>query len=95
MRYKVSLLKGDGIGPAVTEVTCKILEAAGAPIDWEEVPAGKGAVDMYDVPMPEVTLASVRRNRLGLKGPLETPKGRGFRSANVALRKALEFAGEA
>lgn len=91
MRYRVSLLKGDGIGPEVTDATCQILQAAGAPVEWEEVPAGGVAMEQYGVPMPEVTLESIRRNRLGLKGPLMTPKGTGFRSANVALRQALDL----
>ena len=91
MKYRVSLLKGDGIGPEVVDATCQILGAAGAPIEWEEVPAGLKAVEEFGVPMPKVTLDSIRRNRLGLKGPLTTPKGKGFKSANVALRKALNL----
>lgn len=91
MRYRVSLLSGDGIGPEVTRATCAILDAAGAPIDWEPVPAGGEAMEQFGVPMPEVTLQSIRNNRLGLKGPLMTPKGGGFRSANVALRQELDL----
>ncbi len=91
MKYRVTLIKGDGIGPEVTGATCRILAAAGAPIEWEEAPGGAAAVEQYGVPMPEETLASVRRNRLGLKGPLMTPKGKGFRSANVTLRQELEL----
>jgi isocitrate dehydrogenase (NAD+) len=91
MKYRVSLLKGDGIGPEVVDATCQILNAGGAPIEWEEVPAGLKAVEEFGVPMPDVTLNSIRQNRLGLKGPLTTPKGKGFKSANVALRKALNL----
>ena len=91
MKYRVTLIKGDGIGPEVTEATCRVLAAAGAPIEWEEAPGGALAVEQYGVPMPEETLASVRRNRLGLKGPLMTPKGKGFRSANVTLRQELDL----
>ncbi len=91
MLYRVTLLKGDGIGPEVTGATCRILAAAGAPIEWEEAPAGGEALERYGVPMPEETLASIRKNRLGLKGPLMTPKGGGFRSANVALRQSLDL----
>ncbi len=89
--YRVTLLKGDGIGPEVTGATCRILAAAGAPIEWEEAPAGGEALERYGVPMPSVTLDSIRKNRLGLKGPLMTPKGGGFRSANVALRQELDL----
>ncbi len=91
MKYRVTLIPGDGIGPEVTGATCQILAAAGAPIEWEEAPAGGVAMEQYGVPMPEVTLAAIRRNRLGLKGPLMTPKGGGFRSANVALRQELDL----
>ena len=91
MKYRVTLIKGDGIGPEVTEATCRVFAAAGAPIEWEEAPGGALAVEQYGVPMPEETLASVRRNRLGLKGPLMTPKGKGFRSANVTLRQELDL----
>ena len=89
--YRVTLIKGDGIGPEVTEATCKVLAAAGAPIEWEEAPGGAGAMATHGEPMPRVTLDSIKRNRLGLKGPLETPKGKGFRSANVALRQELDL----
>lgn len=91
MKYRVTLIKGDGIGPEVTGATCRVLDAAGAPIEWEEAPGGALAVEAYGKPMPDETLASVRRNRLGLKGPLMTPKGRGFRSANVTLRQELDL----
>lgn len=91
MRYRVTLLEGDGIGPEVTGAACEILRAAGAPIDWEKAPAGGEAMQRFGEPMPTVTLDAIKRNRLGLKGPLMTPKGGGFRSANVALRQALEL----
>lgn len=91
MKYKVTLIKGDGIGPEVTDATCRVLAAAGAPIEWEEAPGGAGAVATHGDPMPASTLASIKRNRLGLKGPLETPKGGGWRSANVTLRQELDL----
>jgi isocitrate dehydrogenase (NAD+) len=91
MKYRVTLLAGDGIGPSITSQTCRILQAGGAPIEWEKAPAGVEAVEEYGVPMPEETLASIRRNRLGLKGPLMTPKGKGFKSANVTMRQKLNL----
>lgn len=91
MRYTVTLLPGDGIGPEVTAATRTVLEAGGAPIDWEEAPAGASAMEQYGEPMPQVTLDAIRRSRLGLKGPLMTPKGGGFKSANVRLRQALDL----
>jgi len=91
MTYRVTLIEGDGIGPEVTGATCQILEAAGAPIEWEPVPAGLLAANTLGHPMPEEVLASLRRNRVGLKGPLATPKGKGYRSANVQLRQGLNL----
>jgi isocitrate dehydrogenase (NAD+) len=91
VKYRVTLIKGDGIGPEVTAATCRVLAAARAPIEWEEAPAGGDAMERYGVPMPAETLDHIRRNRLGLKGPLMTPKGKGFRSANVTLRKELDL----
>ena len=91
MRYRATLLPGDGIGPEVTAATVRILAAAGAPIDWEVAPAGAAGVAADGIPMPARTLASIKANRLGLKGPLETPKGKGFKSANVTLRQELDL----
>lgn len=91
MKYRVTLIEGDGIGPEVTQATARILAAARAPIEWEPALGGAAAVARYGVPMPQETLASIRRNRLGLKGPLETPKGKGHRSANVTLRQELDL----
>lgn len=91
MQYRVTLIPGDGIGPEVTGATRRVLDAAGAPIEWEVAPAGVAAFEAHGTPMPDQTLASIKRNRLGLKGPLETPKGKGFRSANVTLRQELDL----
>ena len=91
MGYRVTLIKGDGIGPEVTGATVEILAAAGAPIEWEPVPAGLEAFHSVGNPMPTAVFDSIRRNRVGLKGPLSTPKGGGYRSANVTLRKELEL----
>ncbi|TNE90278.1 MAG: NAD-dependent isocitrate dehydrogenase [Deltaproteobacteria bacterium] len=91
MRYAVTLIEGDGIGPEVTGATCRILDAAGAPIDWEKVPAGARAYEEHGHPLPKQVVASIKKNRVGLKGPLSTPKGTGYRSANVMLRQQLQL----
>ena len=91
MAYKITLIPGDGIGPEVTGATCQVLEAAGAPVQWETVVAGARAAEEFGNPMPDQVLDSIRRNRVGLKGPLATPKGKGYRSANVALRQSLQL----
>lgn len=91
MTYRVTLIPGDGIGPEVTGATCRILEAAGAPVEWERVDAGMTAVNAGKDPLPQEVIDSLRRNRVGIKGPLTTPKGKGFRSANVTLRQSLQL----
>lgn len=91
MAFKITLIPGDGIGPEVTGATCKILEAAGAAVEWETVLAGAQAAEELGNPMPDAVLDSIRRNRVGLKGPLATPKGKGYRSANVTLRQKLKL----
>jgi isocitrate dehydrogenase (NAD+) len=91
MGYRVTLIEGDGIGPEVTGATCRILEAAGAPIEWERVQAGMGAFERTGDALPPEVLESLKRNKVGLKGPLDTPKGGGYRSANVRLRIALDL----
>ncbi len=91
MTYRVTLIEGDGIGPEVTRATCEILAAAGAPIEWEPVPAGLAAFEAYGNPLPDAVIHSLKQNRVGLKGPLGTPIGGGFRSANVTLRQELQL----
>lgn len=91
MKYRVTLIPGDGIGPEVTDATCRVLEAAGAPVEWDHQIAGMAAVEAGHDPLPEAVLASLRRNRVGLKGPLMTPQGGGYRSANVTLRQELQL----
>jgi isocitrate dehydrogenase (NAD+) len=91
MSQTVTLIPGDGIGPAITDATVRVLEAAGAKVNWESCLAGVAAVDEYHTPLPEGTLASIRETRVALKGPLTTPVGVGFRSINVALRKEFDL----
>ncbi|MFL5577343.1 MAG: isocitrate/isopropylmalate dehydrogenase family protein [Gemmatimonadaceae bacterium] len=91
MATKVTLIPGDGIGPSITDATVRVLEAAGADIEWDRQLAGMSAVTRWHDPMPDVTLDSIRRTGLALKGPLETPVGEGYRSVNVALRKTFDL----
>lgn len=90
MKYTITLLPGDGIGPEVSAAAVRIVEATGVDIEWETRLAGLRAVEAGDSTLPEATLESIRRNRVALKGPITTPVGRGFSSVNVGLRKALE-----
>jgi isocitrate dehydrogenase (NAD+) len=91
MTHTVTLIPGDGIGPAITEEVVRILAAAGAPVEWERYEAGLAAVDQGHDLLPQETLDSIERNRYCLKGPLTTPIGAGFRSINVALRKHFDL----
>ena len=90
-RHRVTLIKGDGVGPEVIDAAVKCIEATGVDIEWEEVEAGEGAIAKYGTPLPEETLRSIERNRVALKGPITTPVGTGFRSVNVAIRQRLDL----
>jgi isocitrate dehydrogenase (NAD+) len=91
MTHKVTLIPGDGIGPEVTAAAQLVAEATGVPIVWEVVDAGERAIRATGTPLPDEVLASIKRNRLALKGPITTPIGGGFRSVNVALRQQLDL----
>jgi len=88
---QATLIPGDGIGPAITDATVRLLAAAGAKIEWDRQIAGMAAVKEVGDPIPDATLESIKRTKLALKGPLETPVGKGFRSINVALRKEFDL----
>jgi isocitrate dehydrogenase (NAD+) len=91
MGIPVTLIPGDGIGPSIADATVRIVEATGAGIDWETQLAGMAAVAKHGDPIPDATLDSIKRTRIALKGPLETPVGEGYRSINVALRKTFDL----
>ncbi len=91
MAVPVTLIPGDGIGPSIAAATVRILEAAGADIAWDAQVAGMAGVAKFGDPIPDATLDSIKRTRVALKGPLETPVGEGFRSINVALRKTFDL----
>ncbi len=91
MAHRVTLIPGDGIGPEVVGAARRVLEATGASFDWDVQEAGADVTDRYGTPLPEVVLDSIRANKVALKGPITTPIGTGFRSVNVAIRKALDL----
>lgn len=91
MAHKVTLIPGDGIGPEIVEAGVPVIEATGAQIEWEVKEAGLEVMEKEGTPLPEDVLESLRRNGVGLKGPLTTPIGKGMRSVNVALRHALNL----
>lgn len=91
MGYDVVLIPGDGIGPEVVEATRRALEATGVELRWHVHEAGAEAIAKHGTPLPEATLAAVERFGVALKGPITTMVGAGFRSVNVALRRALDL----
>ncbi|HET8765414.1 MAG TPA: isocitrate/isopropylmalate dehydrogenase family protein, partial [Rhodanobacter sp.] len=91
MAYTVTLMPGDGIGPEVVEATRRVLEATGIKFEWDYQDLGLSAQEKHGTPLPDATIASVRRTKLGLKGPTTTPIGTGTRSVNVGLRQALNL----
>ena len=91
MTKTITLIPGDGIGPEVTEATCRVLEAAGADFEYDVQIAGAEAIEAHGDPLPTEVLDSIRRNGIALKGPVTTPVGKGFKSVNVRLRQELEL----
>ena len=90
-KRQVTLIRGDGIGPEISDATLKVLEVAGAALDFDVQPAGLEALEQEKDPLPPRTIESIERTRVALKGPLATPKGEGFRSVNVALRQRFDL----
>jgi isocitrate dehydrogenase (NAD+) len=87
----VTLIRGDGIGPEVSDAVVAILDAARAPVRFEEVVVGREAERAEGDPLPARAIESIRKNRVALKGPVGTPVGKGFASVNVRLRKTLDL----
>jgi isocitrate dehydrogenase (NAD+) len=91
MAHEVTLIPGDGTGPELIEATRRVLEATGVEFDWDEHPAGEDVFAEEGTPFPDRTLESIKRTKVGIKGPTTTPVGSGFRSVNVLLRKELDL----
>ncbi len=88
---KVTLIKGDGIGPEISEAVVKIIEKSGAKIEWDIQTAGLDVIEKEGVPLPKRVIDSIKVNKVALKAPITTPIGKGFRSVNVQLRKELDL----
>lgn len=89
--HNITLIKGDGIGPEISEAVLKIIKSAGVDINWDIQTAGADVIETEGVPLPQRVLDSVKRNKVALKSPVTTPIGKGFRSVNVQLRKELDL----
>jgi len=91
MPHTVTLLPGDGVGPELVEATRRVIDASGVKIAWEVQEAGLGVMEQEGTPLPARVLDSIRKNKVGLKGPMTTPRGTGIRSVNVAIRRELDL----
>jgi len=91
MSHPVTLIRGDGTGPELAQVTRDVLDATGVAFDWHPVDAGVDVMAERGTPLPEEVLASIRRTKTCIKAPITTPVGGGFRSVNVALRKEFDL----
>jgi isocitrate dehydrogenase (NAD+) len=79
------------VGPEICDAAVRVLESTGVQFDWDVQQAGEAAIAEFGTPLPEHVLASIRKNKVAIKGPITTPVGSGFRSVNVALRLELDL----
>lgn len=86
MKKTVTLIAGDGIGPEIVAAVKEIFSAVNAPVEWEEENAGQSTLDEKGELIPDSLIKSLERNKVGLKGPVTTPVGKGFKSVNIQLR---------
>lgn len=89
MTYRITVLPGDGIGREIIPAALRVVEATGVAVEWEERLAGELAVEKFGDAVPEVTVASIRENKVAIKGPLTNLVARGWASPNVTLRRKL------
>lgn len=88
---KITMIPGDGIGQEISKSTMDVIDASGANIEWDVVHAGEAVYEDTGKLIPDKVFASLEKNKIGIKGPMTTPIGKGFRSANVALRKKYDL----
>lgn len=91
MKHVITLIPGDGIGPEVTKPTLEIIKTAGVEIEWDSFIAGAESLQHRGKTVPDELMDSIKKHKVALKGPLTTPVGEGFTSANVELRRALDL----
>lgn len=89
--HNITLINGDGIGPEISDSVVKIIEKSGLEVNWDIQSAGSDVIEKEGTPLPQRVLDSIIKNKVALKAPVTTPIGKGFRSVNVQLRKALDL----
>ena len=91
MAYRVTFIPGDGTGPEIADATRRVLDATGVGFEWDVQEAGIDIMKTAGTPLPDSVIESINTNKIAIKGPITTPVGTGFRSVNVALRKACDL----
>jgi len=91
MSHRVTLIRGDGVGPEVAEAAKRCIDALGVNIEWDTVDAGIDVMEEEGTPLPDRVIESIKENKVALKAPITTPLGSGFRSVNVRLRQDLDL----
>jgi isocitrate dehydrogenase (NAD+) len=91
MKHIITLIPGDGTGPEISDATVKVVEATGIDIEWDVKNAGADVYEKEGTVLPENVIESLKKNKVGIKGPITTPVGTGFRSVNVAMRKIFNL----
>lgn len=91
MTQKITVIRGDGIGPEIMDATLFVLDQLKTGLEYEDADAGLVALEKHGDLMPAVTLESIARNKVALKSPLTTPVGGGFTSINVSLRRHFDL----
>lgn len=89
--HNITLIEGDGIGPEITKSLRQIIDATGVNINWEIFQAGEAYFEKYGELISDEVFKSLEKNKVGIKGPITTPIGTGFRSVNVFLRKKYDL----
>src|SRR5665811_1105783 len=91
MKHIITLIPGDGTGPEISDATVKVVEATGINVEWDVKNAGADVYEKEGTVLPENVIESLKKNKVGIKGPITTPVGTGFRSVNVAMRKIFNL----
>lgn len=91
MTQRITVIRGDGIGPDIIDSALKILEKVGCDFEYDFADAGLTALENHGELLPQETLDLIAKNKVTLKGPLTTPVGEGFTSINVSLRKQFQL----
>ncbi|MCB0699207.1 MAG: NADP-dependent isocitrate dehydrogenase [Chitinophagales bacterium] len=87
---RITIAKGDGIGPEIMNATLKVLNAAGVALEFDEIEIGeKVYLSGNTSGIPEDVWNTIRKNKVFLKAPITTPQGGGYKSLNVTMRKTL------